>query len=224
MLEAIGYAGVFILFALSVISGNAEVQRKRIKEEKRKAVILRLTSIKDNFKYKLKRFVELEILNEKQYESVYRIANNFFVFQPITGQNVEFYLAELSRVIIALSKNGVSSTFSERVQDQINLFISQLPVDSIDFSATFYNKTLPLLITQLIDAKNEICSGDVSTDVDDIIDTDKEDAVDTGIDNVATDADQDDAKSVDMNDAIDVNINEEPLSSPALVTSPEHNS
>jgi len=88
MLEAIGYAGVFILFALSVISGNAEVQRKRIKEEKRKAVILRLTSIKDNFKYKLKRFVELEILNEKQYESVYRIANNFFVFQPITGQNV----------------------------------------------------------------------------------------------------------------------------------------
>ena len=156
MLEIITYGVPLILVSLVGAYLYVEAQRKKAIEESKKAVIIRVASVKDKFKAELKRFVEQEILTIKQHESLYRIANNFFVFQPITDKSIEFCEYSLNNVISAIPNNGPESLHFDRIQEQIKLFIRALPVQPNDYNGKFYRKDLPKLIKRLVDSKDDI--------------------------------------------------------------------
>jgi hypothetical protein len=156
MLEVIAYVVPLVLVALIGAYVYVEAQKRKAIEEKKKAVILYVATIKDKFKANIKQYVEQDILTIKQYQSLYRIANNFFIFQPITGKSIEFCEHSLNNVISAIPNSTPDSVHFELVQQQISLFVSSLPVVANGYNASFYRNELPLLIKRLVESKEDI--------------------------------------------------------------------
>lgn len=166
MLEVIAYIGISLLVILAGVAVYIETQRKKAVKEKKKVILLRISKIQHHFKDEIKRAVEQNVLTVKQHKSVYRIANNFFVFQSITDKSIEFCEHSLNSVISALPKNDPDSIHFKRVQEQISLFVFKLPTTGNGFNRNFYSKELPKLVKQLVDAKEEIyrVESDLSND------------------------------------------------------------
>lgn len=160
MLEVITYGLPLILISLIGAYLYVEAQRKKVIEEQKNATIIGVASVKDKFRAELKRFVEQEILTIKEHEALYRIANNFFIFQPISDKSIEFCEYSLNNVISAITNNGPESLHFDRIQEQISLFIRALPIQPNNYNSNFYRKELPNLIQQLVDAKEDIYSVD----------------------------------------------------------------
>ncbi len=169
MLEVIAYIAISLLVILAGISVYIETQRKKAIEIKKKAIILRLSKVKSNFKGSINHLVKQDVLTIKQHESIFRIANNFFIFQAISANTIEFFEHSLNNVISALSKSGPESIHYERVQEQISLFVLKLPTAATGFNSHFYSKTLPKVVQQLVDAKEDIYNVDSTLIVEDSI-------------------------------------------------------
>jgi hypothetical protein len=157
MLEVFAYIIILALVGLVVAYLYVDAQRKKAIKQQKQAAILLATRIKANFKSDVYQFVEQENLTSKQYESIYRIANNFFIFQPVTRQSIEFYKYSLNNVITAIPNGGPESIHFNLMQEQITLFIDSLPIAANYYTLAFYRKTLPQLINNLVNAKEEIC-------------------------------------------------------------------
>ncbi|WP_028865950.1 hypothetical protein [Psychromonas aquimarina] len=153
MLEIIAYFVIPVLVILIVAYFYVETQRRKVEEENKKAVILRVAAMKDNFKADMKRLVEQEILTIREQELVYRIANNFFVFQPVTVNSLDYCEQLLKNVINAMPTDGPDSINFELVQGQVSLFVRSLPASASGHNAAFYRNELPELIKQLADSQ-----------------------------------------------------------------------
>ncbi|WP_022941658.1 hypothetical protein [Psychromonas hadalis] len=156
MLEVIAYVVPSALVILLGAYVYVEAQRRKVIEEKKKAIILRVASIKNNFKVAMNRLVEQQILTIKQHESIYRIANNFFIFQPVTTKSIDFCEYSLNNIISVMPNGGPDSLHFEFIQEKISLFVCVLPVAANAYNGHFYRKALPKLISQLVEAKEEI--------------------------------------------------------------------
>jgi hypothetical protein len=156
MLEVISYFVTPVLIILVGAYCYVEVHKKKVEEESKEAITLRVTTMKNNFKAAVKKLVEQEILTVKEQASVYQLANNFFVFQPITNNNIDYCEHLLKDVISAFATCGPDSINFDFGQEQISLFVGSLPVSTSDHNSTFYQKKLPELIKQLVDAKDNV--------------------------------------------------------------------
>jgi len=156
MLEVIAYFVIPVLVILAVAYFYIEMQKKKVKEEKKKAIILRIATMKNNFKADVKRLVEQQTLTVRGLDSVYRIANNFFVFQPVTLQSIGYCEQLLKNVISAMPTYDPDSINFDLVQEQVSLFVRSLPPAASGYNAAFYRKELPELIKQLVDSKKDI--------------------------------------------------------------------
>lgn len=143
-----------------------EGQKRKAIEQQKKAITLRITNIKVNFKADLKAFVEQQILTVKQHDSFFRIANNFFIFQPVTTKSIAFYEYSLKNVISAMPNAEPDSVHFERVQEKINIFVRALPTAANGYNSQFYREELPKLTQHLIDAKEDIYN--VEIDLNDL--------------------------------------------------------
>jgi len=151
MLEVISYFLVPLLVILVILYFYIETQKKRAIEENKKAVLLRVAAMKSNFKLQLKQLVEQKILTIAEYQSLYRIANNFFVFQKVTSQSITYGEQLLESVINAMPIGGPDINNFAAIQQQVTLFINTLPSTAGGYNSAFYNNELPELIKQLID-------------------------------------------------------------------------
>ncbi len=156
MLEVIAYFVIPVLVILVVAYFYVEAQKRKVIEENKKAIVLRVATIKDNFKADVKRLVEQEILTIRGQESVYRIANNFFVFQPVTIKSIEHCERLLKNVISAMPTGGPDSINFDLVQEQVSLFVRSLPAAASGHNAAFYRNELPELIKQLVDSQEDM--------------------------------------------------------------------
>jgi len=153
MLEVIGYLVIPVLVILVVSYFYIEAQKRKAIEEKKKAVILRIATMKYNFKADLKRLVEQQMLTIAGHEVAYKIANNFFVFQPVTPNSVAYCEQLLKSVISAIPTGGPDSINFDLMQEQVNLFVRSLPVAASGYNSAFYRNELPKLIKQLVDSQ-----------------------------------------------------------------------
>lgn len=156
MLTIITY---FFVPALTILIGfylYVEAQRKKLIKANKRATLLRINKIKDTFKADLRQLVEQQKLTISGYESAYRIANNFFVFQPVTPNSIRYCDELLKNVISALTTGGPDSLNFDLVQEQINLFLRALPKAASGYNSDFYRNKLPNLINKLHDAQENI--------------------------------------------------------------------
>lgn len=151
MLEVIAYFVIPVLVILVIFYFYVETQKRKAIEEKKKAIVLRVATMKYNFKDDLKRLVEQQILTIKGHELAYQIANNFFVFQPVTPNSIDYCEQLLKNVISAIPTSDPDSVNFEAMQEQVNLFVRALPVAANGYNSAFYRNDLPKLIKQLTD-------------------------------------------------------------------------
>lgn len=133
-----------------------EMHKRKAIQEKKKAIALFVATINKKFKRDLNYLVKQEILTIKESESLYRIAHHFFIFQPTTGNSMQFFELLLNSIISAIPNTDANSLHFEELQEQISLFVRSLPVAAKGYNATFYRKELPRLIKRLISAKESI--------------------------------------------------------------------
>jgi hypothetical protein len=152
MLGAVLYFVIPALVILVVAYFYIEVQKTKIQEDNKKALTLRVVRIKDNFRADLKRLAEQQILTLTGLSAVYRVANNFFVFQPVTENNLVYCEHLLKSVVCAIPAADPDKYNFDFLQEQVNLFIRALPVAASGYNASFYREKLPQLIKQLVES------------------------------------------------------------------------
>lgn len=163
MLEVIAYFVIPAVVALVILYLYVETQRKKIIKENKKAVFFRVTNIKDNFKGALKKLVEQQLLTIKGHNTIYQIANNFFVFQSVTNANIAYCEELLNSVIAAMPSVTAESEQFYSAQEQVRIFTASLPVAANGYNANFYRNELPELIKKLTDSQvNLLAIEDVS--------------------------------------------------------------
>jgi hypothetical protein len=156
MLKIIVFFLILVLVILFVVYFYVETQRKKVKEENKKAITLRVTTMKNNFKVDVNRLVKQEILMKTAHEPIYRIANNFFVFQSVAIKNVDYCEQLLKNVINAMPNGDIDSINFDFAQEQISLFVRSLPAAASGYNITFYYNELPKLIKQLADSQENM--------------------------------------------------------------------
>lgn len=163
MLSVIGYILLVVVIALVAAYFYVESQRKKAIQAQKRAISLRVSKIKNRYKDELLAFVEQELITIPQHEVLYRIANNFFIFQPINDKSIEYCEFTLNNIIGAFLNITPSTPNYEELKEQITIFVSKLPMQSREFNPNFYRSKLPSLTEQLIAAKEEI--NNVDTDI-----------------------------------------------------------
>jgi len=150
MLETIAYLVIPVFMTLVVIYFWVEARRKKEKEDKKQAIALQISTMKDDFKQQINQLVIDKVLSKRGRDSIYRIANNYFVFQPVNDDNIYYCEQVLDRVAKALPHVNLEGTNLERAQGIASIFVQALPSSSNGFSTHFYRQRLPELIAQLV--------------------------------------------------------------------------
>lgn len=164
MLEVIAYLAITLLIGLVIAYFYIETQKRKIQEAQRKAILSRISILKNRFKNNLKQLVEKEILTIREHDAIFRLANNFFVFQPAIVNTVDYYEQILDNVINAIPMESIDDVHLELIQKQVNIFARALPVTSSDYKADFYRNTLPELTQQLANSQEYVFPIDDVTD------------------------------------------------------------
>ena len=155
MLQLIAYFVIPVFMILVITYFTIESQRKKDRELKKLQVITRVTSMKSNYKSAVLALVQQQMLTKQGQESVYRIANNFFVFQAVTVENVERCELLLESVINAMPLLSTNKDNLDFAQGAVSLFVRALPTTSSGYSVNFYQQLLPELVLQLQQQQQE---------------------------------------------------------------------
>lgn len=166
MLAVFGYVVLLILVGLVVFLLYIEAKRKKAIEENKKAITRLVGVIKEKFKAKLNGLVEDDIISVEQHNMLYRVANNFFVFQPMKPNSVKFCEFTLNNIIGALQHSAAEKLNVEAVNEQVTLFVQLLPRHANEYSARFYRVKLPALINHLVTVKQNIVDVEKQLDND----------------------------------------------------------
>ncbi len=146
---------ILALAALFAYYNFREAQQKKIAQALREKLITRIERIKTNFKASLQQLVTLRVLPYQGLEVAYRIVNYYFVFQPITVENVEQCERLLKSLLKAIDDKMIATSNSPTfVQEQLNHFLRALPKQATGYNASFYRNDLPVLIQNLVDAQD----------------------------------------------------------------------
>lgn len=162
----LGFIGYFLLLVVVCLVGAylyIEAQRKKAIAEQKRAISLRVTKLKSTYKQTLLGFVEEQIITIPQHDVLYRIANNFFIFQPINDQSINNCEFTLNNITGALYNIKPSMPHYPEIQEQVTAFVAQLPLQARDFNPNFYKVTLPKLVNKFVELKEEI--NNVDTDI-----------------------------------------------------------
>jgi hypothetical protein len=157
MLEVIAYIAPLGLVGLVGAYIYVEAEKQKAIKAKKKAIVVLIAKMKSTFKADVNQLVEQQILTVNQHKSVYRIANNFFIFQPVTVKSMAFCAHSLNNVISAIPNGGPETIHFNLIQEQISLFVRALPVAANGYKGSFYRNELPKLTKQLVDVVEKIC-------------------------------------------------------------------
>jgi|GEM_PF-3568811 len=150
MLKIIAYVVLALFLALVAVYFWVEAQRKKEKELKQQAIAFKMSTMKDQFKQDLNQMVENQLLSKAGSDSIYRIANNFFVFQAVSDDSIFYCEQILRQVSDALPELNREKSNLELAQEVTSLFVESLPTEASGYNAHFYRMRLPELITLLI--------------------------------------------------------------------------
>lgn len=128
-----------------------EAQRKKTVQAERKSLMTRIEKMKSSFKSELQQLTTIGVLSNQGQQEIYRLANYYFVFQPVTTQNVEHCEQLLDSLLSAIKDKMIKSNSlpTDFLQKLLNNFISALPKKANDYNANFYRNDLPMLTYNL---------------------------------------------------------------------------
>lgn len=129
-----------------------ENNRRNALEAEKRLFNTRVAEVTSNLKSKLNEFCEAKIIKPKYIPRIQVIASNFFVVQPHTDENL-LYLERIVDSFITTVSSELAKTYvtgeREKLEDQLSLFVAELPYGGIQYNRTFYYELLPSLLKTL---------------------------------------------------------------------------
>ena len=157
---------VLALAALYTFYLYQEAKSKNASQNVRKTLNARIEKFKRSFKTDTQELASSGVLSKQGLDAIYRLPNYYFVFQPITVENVERYeqlLGSLLTVIHDKLLPGLeASEVPTSVQEQLDQFVRSLPTVAKGYDASFYRNDLPVLMQRLMDTQVEFVEAKVS--------------------------------------------------------------
>ncbi|PWI33546.1 hypothetical protein DI392_08750 [Vibrio albus] len=148
------------LLALLSYYLRKEAQSKKASQAARKTLTTRIEKLKNSFKSDLQELVSLGVLSPSGLDTVNRLPNYYFVFQPVTAENVEHYELLLGNLRNAINSKLLSAPEeddrSSFLQKLLNQLVSSLPSTASGYNASFYRNDLPVLIRRVEDAQVQL--------------------------------------------------------------------
>ncbi len=141
---------ILTLIASFVCLYLLEAQLKNAVQVKKKHLLTSIDDMKASFKTDMQQLVIAGILSTQGLEVAYRIINYYFVFQPVTNDNVQRYEYLLNALLHIINEIQVCYVDApDSVQESLNQFLQSLPSQSTGYNAGFYTDALPALISSL---------------------------------------------------------------------------
>lgn len=149
------YVVVLALLLLITLLGSyllIENNRKKTLKENKRLFNERVASSQKRLKTKLNELHEAKAINIKHLQRIQAIANNYFVVQAHTEENLTNLEALCDQLIHILTEE-LSKTYrsndSQAFNDSTKQFVDELPAQGILFNKSFYQQTLPTLLLKL---------------------------------------------------------------------------
>ncbi len=131
-----------------------DAKRKKAVQAERKFLMVRSEKMKADFKAETQQLVTRGVLSSQMQEDIYRIANYYFVFQPVTTKNMEHCEQLLHGLFSAVNdKLNSSASSTVFVRELLSHFVGALPRIAGGYDANFYRNVLPGLIYNLANTK-----------------------------------------------------------------------
>ena len=156
---------VFVVIAVLFAAAVFIVANLIAKQKKQKALAAQrarfneqVREIQSTFKIKLDSLLELEVIEKKEKQRIYTIANNFFVFQPVNELNLKQLNQLLDNFMTTLGAD-IGSELEQFEESRLKAakpllitFAMDLPLSARDYNPEFYNDKLPRLIFEFAEA------------------------------------------------------------------------
>ena len=160
------YVVFFALLLLITLLGSyliIENNRRKAVEAKKKLYNNRVKDVSQQLKIKLNEYCDAKIIRPKYVPRMQLITSNFFVVQPHTDENL-LYLERICESLINTVSSELAKTYvtgeRDALVEQLDLFVSELPIAGVAYNKTFYHELLPSMIKVL-------CTEDLSANPDD---------------------------------------------------------
>jgi len=140
---------ILLFFLLAMIFFIFENRQKKMIAQNKMTLNLMIDDSKHRYKLDVETLCETLFLSRTHRDKLYIIANNWFVYQPISQENVDNLTITLKR--LSLSFGALVSYFTadseniDFVQERVNKFVNSLPNDSSGFNADFYHSKIERL-------------------------------------------------------------------------------
>ncbi|NOJ23540.1 hypothetical protein [Vibrio coralliilyticus] len=150
---------LFVLLTLFALYFYFEAKRKKEAQDAKKTLTVRVEKMKKRFKSEAQQWVFSGALSKQDESTMIRLPNYFFVFQPITPENVEHYEQSLESVLLTVNEKVLlvpnNSDDVTAPCEPLCQFVQSLPSAAQGYNASFYRNDLPVLIQKLRDAEIE---------------------------------------------------------------------
>lgn len=132
-------------------------QRKKLEFNTKKTLSAQVDKLKLRLKNDISVMVASKCMSQKQGDTLYRVANYYFVYQSMTSENVGNYSQLLGDLLSIIKENIFPELMSEQevsksTQDIVGRFIHSLPARPEGFVPSFYRNDLPILLKNLQEA------------------------------------------------------------------------
>lgn len=146
---------ILVLLALFAYYNFLVAKREKFVQVEKKYLLTRIDKMKAHFKSDIQQLEKLGVLSHKGQEVAYRLINYYFVFQPITLENVEQCERSLKSLLNTINNKLITDASSPTfVQEQLNHFLRALPTQAAGYNISFYRNDLPMLIQNLGNAQD----------------------------------------------------------------------
>ncbi|MEH0739894.1 hypothetical protein H4F05_00105 [Vibrio cholerae] len=140
-----------VLTALLAHYYHSESVRRKSRQDAKQTLLLRSKRIKQTFKGQIERFCALDALTPETETAVLRLANLFFVFQPVNSHTVEQYQETLNNLVKTIDEriDAAQETSLDMLSADLERFAASLPKANSAYTASFYRNDLPAMIYHL---------------------------------------------------------------------------
>ncbi|PQJ52957.1 hypothetical protein [Psychrosphaera saromensis] len=142
---------VSIVFTLMIGLALVRIQEARKIEAKNKSMNKQVRDIQADFRELVAPLYTDNIVNVMSRQRLTSIVSNFFVFQPVSEQNIErlLHIVESCRGVFDKCRID-NSQYPEEFPDVFDKFIQSIPISARDFKVNFYNIALPTILEEFV--------------------------------------------------------------------------
>jgi hypothetical protein len=142
---------VSIIFTLMIGLALVRLQEARKIEAKNKSMNKQVRDIQASFRELVAPLYTDNIVNVMSRQRLTSIVTNFFVFQPVSEENIERLLHIVESCRGVFDKCRIENTqYPEEFPGVFDKFIQSIPISARDFKVNFYNVALPTILEEFV--------------------------------------------------------------------------